>query len=209
MPRLRQVRRSEATSKVVLAMYDLLFGPDRDPVDSPGTSSGTPGDWWTVFAAVPEILDHCVRGFAIYRNPDRTLDPVLRELAQTRVGWARASQFVFSQHCKSCRELGISEERIAAIPSWAVADCWSPVERAVLAYTDALVLGGGRVSDGTFDALHAHLSDEEILELTYITCLYDMHAVMSKALRTEFDDRDDPIVEVPGDAIWPPLPKRE
>jgi hypothetical protein len=25
-----------------------------------------------------------------------------------------------------------------------------------------------------------------------------MHAVMSKALRTEFDDRDDPIVEVPG-----------
>ena len=39
-------------------------------------------------------------------------------------------------------------------------------------------------------------SDEEILELTYITCMYDMQAVMSKALRTEFDDRDDPIVEV-------------
>jgi hypothetical protein len=35
-----------------------------------------------------------------------------------------------------------------------------------------------------------------------------MHAVMSKALRTEFDDRDDPITEVPGDAIWPPLPKK-
>ncbi|MGZ5930923.1 MAG: carboxymuconolactone decarboxylase family protein, partial [Rhizomicrobium sp.] len=31
---------------------------------------------------------------------------------------------------------------------------------------------------------------------TYITCLYDMHAVMTKALRLEFDDRDDPIVEV-------------
>ena len=47
-----------------------------------------------------------------------------------------------------------------------------------------------------FAALKAFLSDEEILELTYITCLYDMHAVMSRALRTEFDDRDDPIVEV-------------
>jgi alkylhydroperoxidase family enzyme len=208
MPRLRQVPRSEAKAKVVLAMYDLLFGPDRDPVASPGTSSGTPGDWWTVFALVPEILDHCVRGFGIYRSPDRLLDPVLRELAQTRVGWARASQFVFSQHCKSCRELGISEERIAAIPSWSVATCFSPLERAVLAYTDALVLGGGRVADGVFDALRSSLSDEQILELTYITCLYDMHAVMSKALRTEFDDRDDPITEVPGDAIWPPLPTR-
>ena len=207
MPRLRQVRRAEA-APVVTRMYDLLFAPDRDPVDSPGTSSGTPGDWWTVFALVPEIFQHCVDGFGIYRSPSRRLDPVLRELAQTRVGWARASQFVFSQHCKSCRELGISEERIAAIPAWSVADCFSAVERTVLAYTDALVLGGGRVHDDVFAALRAALSDEEILELTYITCLYDMHAVMSKALRTEYDDRDDPITEVPGGAIWPPLPKR-
>ncbi len=45
--------------------------------------------------------------------------------------------------------------------------------------------------------MKAEFSDEEIFELTYITCLYQMHAVMSRALRTEFDDRDDPIVEVP------------
>jgi hypothetical protein len=46
-------------------------------------------------------------------------------------------------------------------------------------------------------ALRAELSDVEVLELTYITTTYDMHAVISKALRLEFDDRDDPIVEVP------------
>jgi len=92
----------------------------------------------------------------------------------------------------------MSEERIAAIPAWQVADCFDDRERAVLAYTDALVLDGGRVADDVFAALHRHLSDEEILELTYITALYDMHAVMSRALRTEFDDRDEPIVEVIG-----------
>jgi alkylhydroperoxidase family enzyme len=195
MPRLRQVPRSEAAPSVI-PLYDLLFG-DRDPVAEPGTATGTPGDWWTVFAAVPEIFDHCVGGFAIYRNPDRKLDPQLRELGQTRVGWARSSQFVYSQHCKSCRTEGIDEEKIAAIPSWQVADCYTPIERAVLAYTDALVYEGGRVPDGVFEALRAELSDDEILELTYITCLYDMHGVMSRALRTEFDDRDDPIVEIP------------
>ncbi|WP_374468736.1 carboxymuconolactone decarboxylase family protein [Phenylobacterium sp.] len=194
-PRLRQVSRGEATSEVVSRTYDLLFGA-RDPVAEPGTSTGTRGDWWTVFALVPDILDHCNRGFALYRSPKRRLDPVLRELAQTRVGWAKGSQFVFSQHCKSLRGLKVDEAKIAAVPHWAVSDLFDAKERAVLAYADALALQGGRVAEPVFAALKGFLSDEEILELTYITCLYDMHAVMSRALRTEWDDRDDPIVEV-------------
>jgi hypothetical protein len=67
----------------------------------------------------------------------------------------------------------------------------------VLAYTDCLVLEGGRVPDAVFDALREHLDDTEILEFTYITCTYAMHATMSRALRLEYDDVDDPIVEVP------------
>lgn len=195
MPRLRQVPRAEAKDKIVLRMYDQLFG-DRDPVAQPGTATGTPGDWWTVFALVPDCLEHAVRGFGFYRNPDRKLDPVLRELAQTRAGWGKASQFVFSQHCKSLRGLKVSEERIAAIPHWHVASCYTEQERAVLAYTDCLVLEAGRTPQAIFDALKSFLSDEEILELTYITCMYDMHAVMCRALQLEFDDRPEPIVEV-------------
>lgn len=195
MPRLSQVPRAEA-SKSVQWMYDYVFG-DRDPVAEPGTATGTPGDWWTVFAQVPEIFDHAVGGFAVYRSAKRLLDPKLRELAQTRVGWARQSLFVFSQHCKSCRTEGIEEDKISSIPHWQTATCFSDAERAVLAYTDALVYDGGRVSDGVFASLREHLSEPMILELTYIAALYDMHAVMSRALRTEFDDVDDRMVEVP------------
>lgn len=196
MARLRQVSRAEAHESV-LPTYDLLFG-DRDPVAEPGTATGTPGDWWTVFALVPEIFDHAMRGFVLYRSRDRRLDPQLRELGQTRVGWARASQFVYSQHCKSARSAGVSEDKIGAIPHWQTADCYTPVERALLAYADALVYDGGRVSDGVFAAMKQHLSDEEILEFTYITAMYDMHAVMTKALRLEFDDRDEAMVELDG-----------
>jgi alkylhydroperoxidase family enzyme len=198
MPRLRQVHRGDDNAPLVTVVYDMLFGPDRDPVDDPGTATGTPGDWWTVFALVPDVLKHAVDGFGLYQSPNRVLDPMLRELGQTRAGWARGSQFVFSQHCKSCRSLGISEAQIEAIPSWSVAACFDDEQRAVLAYTDALVYDGGRVADDVFAALQRHLSDEAILELTYITALYEMHAVMSRALRTEFDDRDEPIVEVIG-----------
>jgi len=193
MPRLREVPRAEVTDETIQRLYGLLFG-DRDPVAEPGTATGTRGDWWTVFANSPDIFQHAVQGFAIYRGK-RKLDPVLRELGQTRVGWAKGSQFVFSQHCKSLRGLGVTEERIAAVPHWQVASCFSEQERAVLAYADCLAQGG-RTPEPVFQALKAFLSDEQILELTYITCLYDMHAVMSRALRLEFDDRDDPIVEV-------------
>jgi alkylhydroperoxidase family enzyme len=194
MPRLRQVSRADADPSV-LPMYDFLFG-DRDPVAEPGTDTGSPGDWWTVFALSPEILGHAVAGFGLYRSPNRTLDPLLRELGQTRTGWDRQSQFVFSQHCKSCRGLGMPEEKIAAIPSWQTSDVFDEVERAVLAYTDCLVLDGGRVPDGVFAALQAHLSDEAILELTYITCMYEMHATIGRALRLEFDDVPDRITEL-------------
>lgn len=195
MPRLRQVSRSEAQSKVVLSSYERLFG-DRDPVAEPGTATGTPGDWWTVFALVPDVLAHAIRGFQLYGSPGRALDPQLRELGQTRAGWARGSQFVYSQHCKSCRAVGVAEEKIEAIPAWQVSAAFTPVERAVLALTDGIVLDGGRVADAVFESLRTHLSDEAILELSYITAMYEMHATLSRLLRLEFDDRDDPIVEV-------------
>jgi hypothetical protein len=67
----------------------------------------------------------------------------------------------------------------------------------VLAYTDCLVLEGGRVPDPVFEALRIGMSDEEILELTYVTGLYEMHATMSRALRLEYDDVDERVVEVP------------
>ena len=195
MPRLRQVPRAEAEAPIVKVMYDYLF-EGRDPVAEPGTATGSPGDWWTVFALVPDVLEHAVQGFGLYQSPKRLLAPVLRELAQARVGWAAGSQFVYSQHCKSLRSLEVSDERITSIPHWSSASCFDETERLVLAYTDCLVYDHGRVPDGLFDALRDRLSDEEILELTYIAALYLQHAVMSRALRTEFDDRPEPIVEV-------------
>ena len=195
MPRLREVSKQEA-HPTARTIYEMLFG-DRDPVESPGTATGSPGNWWTVFAGVPDCFDHAIGGFGFYRSENRKLSPKLRELGQLRAGYARGSRFVFSQHCKAARDAGVSDEQVEAIRAWSVASCYSPVERAVLAYTDCLVLEGGRVPDALFDALREHLDDTEILELTYITCTYDLHATMCRALRLEFDDVDDPISEVP------------
>jgi alkylhydroperoxidase family enzyme len=194
MPRLKQAGPGQG-SEMADAIFKMLF-EDRDPIKEPGTATGTPGNWWTVFNIVPDAFDHTTTGFQFYRSPNRKIDPKLRELGQTRAGYTVGSQFVFSQHCKASRDVGLSEAQIEAIPHWQTADCYSAIERAVLAYTDALVLDRGRVPDGVFTALKAALSDEEILELTYVTCTYMMHAVMSRALRLEYDDVDERVVEI-------------
>ncbi len=194
MPRLKQAGR-EMENPYADQIFDILFG-DRDPVKQPGTATGTPGNWWTVFNIVPDAFEHTTKGFQFYRSDKRQLDPKLRELGQTRAGFSVGSQFVFSQHCKASRDAGLSEAQIEAIPHWQVADCFSELERAILAYTDALVLQRGRVPDGVFAVLKAHLSDEEILEFTYVTCTYMMHGVMSRALRLEYDDVEERVTEI-------------
>jgi alkylhydroperoxidase family enzyme len=199
MARLREVSLSEIKAsghKLGAHIYRMMFG-DRDPVAEPGTPSGTSGDWWTVFALSPDTFDHACGLFAYYQSPERELDPKLRELGQMRAGWACSSLFVYSQHRKAARDHGVPEEQIDAIAGWQVADCFSPVERAVLAYTDALALGQGRVADDVFAVLHEHLSEVAILEFSYIIGSYIMHATTTRALRLEFDDVDDRMVEVP------------
>ena len=195
MPRLLQVPRDVATPEVA-ALYTQLFG-DRDPMSQPGTATGTPGNWWTVFALVPAILDHAQAGFALFSAKDRALAPRQRELAILRAGFAAGSQFVFSQHAKAARRAGVAEEQVRDIAAWSTSAAFDDAERAILAYVDALVLERGRVQDAAFARLREHLRDEAILELTYVTATYAMHATISRALRLEYDDVSERVVEVP------------
>ena len=85
MPRLREVPRDQV-GKDLLPLYGALFGPDRDPVEEPGTATGTPGNWWTVFALASDCMKHAVDGFKFYPGRNLFISAELRELAQARAG---------------------------------------------------------------------------------------------------------------------------
>ena len=196
MPRIEQISRKDAPPEVQ-AIYDAVFG-GRDPVAEPGTATGSPGNWWTTMAVVPEILGAFSGQFALFNSKARSLAPTLRELAICRAGFVTGSRFVFSQHAKVARAVGLSPEQVEAVRAWHVSPLFSAVERSVLAYVDELLLQHGRVQDATFDALRAHLDDKAILELSVVAATYQLHATLSRALRVEFDDYADPLTEVPG-----------
>src|SRR4051812_330825 len=140
VPRLREVPRSEATAKIVQSMYDRLFG-DRDPVAEPGTATGTPGNWWTVFASSPDVMEHACRCFGLYASPDRKIAPRAARARPDPGGLAGRQPVRVLAALQVLPGARLLRGQIAALPAWAVSDLFSPVERALLACTDALVLG--------------------------------------------------------------------
>ena len=195
MGRLRQVSAADATPEI-RELYKQFFG-DRDPVAQPGTATGTPGDYWTTFALVPDLLFQARNSLMALMAPGRKLPAQLRELAIIRTGIVGDSKFEYSQHLKVGRMVGLSEDKLAAIKGWAVSDKFSPAERAVMQATDELV-GRTLVEDQTFAALKAHLPDEQIMELFYVIALWRMHGMIVRALHLEYDgDTTARMVEVP------------
>ena len=195
MPRLREVRRGETDAAIVEQMYQQLFG-DRDPVAEPGTATGTPGNWWTVFALVPDVL--ATPCGASPCTPAPTV-PSTRRCAS----WARRAP-AGPAAASSCSRSTASRAATSACPRrrsppsrrgvWPPASARSsgPCSRTPTP-SCSTAAGCPTISSPTSAS---HLSDEAILELTYITCMYEMHAVISRALRLEWDDRDEPVVEV-------------
>ncbi len=195
MRRLKQVGLEEASPEI-RELYKQFFG-DRDPVKNPGTATGTPGDYWTTFALVPDLLFQARNSLMALMQPGRKLPAKLRELAILRTGVVGESRFEYSQHLKVARMVGIPEEKLAAIKTWTLSDKFSPAERAVMQVTDEIV-GRNLVEDGSFDALKAHLADDQILELFYVIGLWRMHGMIVRALHLEFDgDTTERMREVP------------
>jgi len=174
----------------VVEAYDRMFAEGGDPIANPGTSTGTPGDWWTTWGRVPGIL----AAFSAFG--DSTVDPALKSLATMRVGYTCQSRFVYSQHCKVARVMEVPEEKIAAIPYWSISDVYDRNERCVLAYVDATVFENGRVHDHVFNGLKDFLSDEQILMLTYNINMYRLHATTTRALKMEYDNIEERITEI-------------
>ncbi|HLX38447.1 MAG TPA: carboxymuconolactone decarboxylase family protein [Candidatus Binataceae bacterium] len=199
MRRLKQVSKAEASPEIQ-ELYKQFFG-DRDPVAQPGTATGTPGDYWTTFALVPDLLFNARTSLSLLLAPGRALPVQLRELAIVRTGIVGDSRFEYSQHLKVARMVKVADEKLAAIKSWTTSDKFTPQERAVMAATDELV-GRNLVEDETFAELKKHLSDPQIMELFYVIGLWRMHGMIVRALHLEYDnDTTARMKEVPAPAV--------
>lgn len=87
--------------------------------------------------------------------------------------------------------LGLSEEKILALPDYATSPLYSEQERTVLEYADGMTITGRDVSDELFERLRAYYAEDALVELTEVIAWENASSKFNHALR------------VPAQGLWP------
>ena len=94
------------------------------------------------------------------------LDKSLLELIKLRASQINGCAFCVQHHILQAERLGVSVDKLNLVVVWREAPQFSSRERAALAWTEALTLLTGGVSDEVYAQARAEFSDKE---LTYLT----------------------------------------
>lgn len=95
------------------------------------------------------------------------LDPALVELVKVRVSQMNGCAFCIGMHVDVALKHGVSHDRLHFLPVWREALVYSGVERAALAWAEAVNrLEGGDVPDAAYEGVRAFFSPEQVAALT-------------------------------------------
>lgn len=174
----------------------------RVPLIEPGTE--TP--------EVAEIYDHCrelygmvprfiqllahapgtARSFLVFDNDIKVAALRAGERERSRMQVLCILKPSLDNSCHNCahhnvnlaRGLGYSDEQLAAIASgkWHDNDDFSDKEKIVLDWADAVTHMSASRDQAAFDAMRAHFTNAEIVELTYTTALWNCTNRLAEAL---------------------------
>jgi len=106
-----------------------------------------------------------------------SLNAALRELVVLRIAVLNRADYEWVAHEPVARRCGVTDAQIGALrlgPGQAArADAFSPLERSVLDYAEAMTAQID-VAPETFDALAAQLDPRQLVELTAVAATYNM-----------------------------------
>lgn len=116
-----------------------------------------------------------------------TISGAIREMVIMRIAHLNRAPYEADQHAPIALKEGLSQQQLDALTDWEGSDVFSDVERAVLAYTDAMTRNL-QVSDDVFNAVKAHFDARELVELTATIATYNMVSRFLEALQIHSDD---------------------
>ena len=128
--------------------------------------------WWGMMAVLLARLE---------------LDPRLRELAILRLFQVKRTAYGFAHHVRIGKQVGITDEQIAALDGYAESGLFSEVDKLVLEYTDSVTTLDD-ASPRIATALREHLSEQELVELTFCIANWNMMAHLLPPLEVELEE---------------------
>ncbi|WP_043878785.1 carboxymuconolactone decarboxylase family protein [Azorhizobium caulinodans] len=98
-----------------------------------------------------------------------TLETSVREFVKLRASQINGCAFCLAMHARDARAQGESEMRLHLLAGWREATCYTPRERAALAWTEALtLLPQTRAPDADYAEIAAVFTEEERVQLTLL-----------------------------------------
>ena len=114
---------------------------------------------WSDGYAAMQALESAVRGSG--------LDLTIFEPVKTRASQINGCAFCLAMHTRDARRAGESEERLYLLNAWHESPCYTPRERAALAWTEAVTLvSETHIPDDVFEEAKKHFSETELVNLT-------------------------------------------
>jgi AhpD family alkylhydroperoxidase len=112
----------------------------------------------------------------------KALDERLKDLAATRAAMLVGCEFCMDIASHLSREAGLSDKQLQELPRWRESDAFSPEERVVLEYTEAMTRTPAEVSDELVARLREHFDEPQLVELTTTIALENFRARFNDAL---------------------------
>ncbi|MYN14004.1 carboxymuconolactone decarboxylase family protein [Pusillimonas sp. TS35] len=116
-----------------------------------------------------------------------SLSGSLREMVIMRIALLNGAPYEADQHAPIALKEGMTQAQLDALDDWEPSTLFSPVERAVLAYTDAMTRNI-QVADEVFDAVRKHFAPRQLVELTATIATYNMVSRFLEALQIHSHD---------------------
>jgi AhpD family alkylhydroperoxidase len=118
------------------------------------------------YTAAPELMKLWM---AVSDAANGSLDHSLADLVKTRASILNGCANCVNMHTAEARAHGECEQRLYLLSAWQEAPCYSPRERAALAWTDALTrLSQGHTHEAAYEMLAEHFTEEERTKLTLL-----------------------------------------
>lgn len=95
------------------------------------------------------------------------LEHSLLELVKIRASQINGCAYCLDMHTKDARAAGETEQRIYALSAWRETPFFTERERAALAWTEAVTLVPGGVSDALYEATREQFTEQETGDLTW------------------------------------------
>jgi AhpD family alkylhydroperoxidase len=116
------------------------------------------------------------------------LDLTLYHLIKLRASQINGCAFCLAMHTDEALKHGETPERIVSLDAWEESPLYSDKERAALAWTEELTLiADSGASKGSFDALKAHFSDDEIAWLILAAVQINSWNRIAISTRAQYD----------------------